>query len=176
MLTGSRTNLKFVVFGAALFADASYEQEVRAAAEGAPVEFRGWTDDVSGALHEIDILAVPSGPAEGATRVIMEAFSVGTPVVAYPSGGIPELVRHAETGFLTKERDAQSLASSLMHCSMTRRPWCVFPFRGRREWENRFQLERCQRDICDFIANTTSEFRCQAKAEVSGYGAPRASR
>ncbi len=92
LMTSSRSELRFVVFGAALFSDSSYEQRARALAMGAPVEFRGWADDVGGALQEMDILAVPSGPGEGATRVIMEAFSAGTPVVAYPSGGIPELV------------------------------------------------------------------------------------
>jgi len=151
IMTAARPNLRFVIFGAALFSDVAYEHEVRTAAHGLPVEFRGWTSDVLSALREIDLLAVPSGPAEGATRVIMEAFSAGTPVVAYPSGGIPELIRHRETGILTRERSpvdlALSLAELLNSPALARR----ISVQGRAEWESRFQLERCQREICDFI-------------------------
>ena len=151
ILTAARPNLRFVIFGAALFADGSYEREVRTAAQGIPVEFRGWTNDVSGALREIDILAVPSGPAEGATRVVMEAFSAGTPVVAYPSGGIPELIRHRETGLLARERSPEHLALSLAELLNNPELAHRISVQGRLEWESRFQLERCQREICDFI-------------------------
>lgn len=164
---------RFSVFGAALFANVDYERQVRAAARDLPIEFRGWTDNVSAALHEIDILAVPSGPAEGATRVIMEAFSAGTPVVAYPSGGIPELVRHGETGLLTRSHNAESLAAALRELSGDAAMMARFSLCGREEWEHRFQLDRCQRDLCDFIQEvcaTTSERRCQSVAEASAHG------
>lgn len=151
MVTRARPNLRFVIFGAALFADGIYEREARTAAHGLPVEFRGWTSDVSGALHEIDILAVPSGPAEGATRVIMEAFSAGTPIVAYPSGGIPELIRHRETGLLTREQRAEDLALSLSELLNDPQLMRRISMQGRLEWESRFQLGRWQREICDLI-------------------------
>ena len=96
-LAESGVAAEFFVYGERMFADAGYEAGVREAAQNAPVTFRGWTNDVGSALHELDILAVPSGPDEAATRVIMEAFSAGTPVVAFRSGGIPELVHHGRT-------------------------------------------------------------------------------
>jgi glycosyltransferase involved in cell wall biosynthesis len=178
MMTAARPNLRFVIFGAALFADGVYESEVRAAAQGLPVEFRGWTDDVSGALREIDILAVPSGPAEGATRVIMEAFSAGTPVVAYPSGGIPELIRHRETGLLTRERRAEDLALSLTELLNDPELMHRLSTQGRQEWESRFQLPRWQREICDFIQTPgrtdTIAARSEQPAPASADGAERA--
>jgi glycosyltransferase involved in cell wall biosynthesis len=178
IMTAVRPNLSFVIFGDVLFADGVYEREVRAAAQGLPVEFRGWTNDVSSALHEIDILAVPSGPAEGATRVIMEAFSAGTPVVAYPSGGIPELIRHRETGLLTRERSPEDLALSLAELLNSRELARRISTQGRLEWESRFQLERCQREICDFIrkiarADTTAA-RSGESAQASADDAERA--
>lgn len=150
-----RKNLRFVIFGAALFAGGSYEQDVRTAAAGAPVEFRGWTDDVSAALHEIDILAVPSGPAEGATRIVMEAFSAGTPVVAYPSGGIPELVRHGQTGWLTRGSGHEFLADALETLLDDPAMLQRFSTQGRAEWEHRFRLERWVREVCGFAEEAT---------------------
>jgi glycosyltransferase involved in cell wall biosynthesis len=178
MMTPARPNLRFVIFGSAQFADGVYEREVRAATQGLPVEFRGWTNNVSSALHEIDILAVPSGPAEGATRVIPEAFSAGTPVVAYPSGGIPELIRHRETGLLTRNRRPEDLA--LLLAGLLNDPELTqrLSTRARQEWESRFQLERWQREICNFMQTLgrpdTIATRSEQPAPAPADGAERA--
>jgi len=172
-LAWSYPGIRFAVFGAALFADDAYERQVRRSAAGLPMDFHGWTDRVSEALHAIDVLAVPSGPAEGATRVIMEAFSAGTPVVAYPSGGIPELVRHGDTGLLTAARTGESLASALQTLLNDPDLMARLSFEGRREWEERFRLERCQRELGDLIAEAggaTSGSRFQSTAQASAHG------
>ena len=60
-----------------------------------------------------DLLAVPLRfDRETAGKVVMEAFSAGTPVVAYPSGGIPELICDSRTGLLTEQPTPASLARS----------------------------------------------------------------
>jgi glycosyltransferase involved in cell wall biosynthesis len=165
--------LRCAIFGAALFADAGYEQKVRATAAGLPIDFHGWTDKVGEALHAIDVLVVPSGPAEGATRVIMEAFSAGTPVVAYASGGIPELVRHGETGLLSGARTPESLAASIHLLLSDPDLMTRLSANGRREWEQRFRLERCQRELADLIAEagaTTSGHCFQSAAQAPAHG------
>jgi glycosyltransferase involved in cell wall biosynthesis len=134
-----------------MFSKPGYEQLVRAEAAGLPVRFPGWTLDIASALHDIDILAVPSSEVEAAGRVVMEALSAGTPVVAYPSGGIPELVCEGRTGLLTERSTPQSLA----RCIETllddpTRAWRIAQD-GRKEWDARFRVERFQREICDFL-------------------------
>ena len=59
-----------------------------------------------------DVLAVPS-ETETFSRVIVEAFVVGTPVVATRVGGIPELIRDGENGFLIPPNDHAALAAAL---------------------------------------------------------------
>jgi len=39
----------------------------------------------------LDLLLVPSTGPEATTRVIPEAYVAGVPVIAFPSGGIPEV-------------------------------------------------------------------------------------
>lgn len=181
-MAATRPGLRFLIFGETLFADDCYEREVRAAARDTPVEFRGWTEDVAAALHEIDILAVPSGPGEGATLVIMEAFSAGTPVVAYPSGGIPELVRHGDTGLLTPARRQRPLAEALGELLDNPDLMERLSRHGRREWEARFRLERAQSGICDFIEESlvcptgASGIRSSPLAPECGCGAEREAR
>jgi len=142
---------EFFVFGERLFSDALYDAQVRAMAGDAPVTFRGWTDDVARALNDLEILAVPSGPDEAATRVIMEAFSAGTPVVAYRSGGIPELVENGRTGVLTEKPDFESLARAIQALLGDRDLMQRLSAAGRNEWLRRFRVERFRTTVCDLL-------------------------
>ncbi len=80
--------LQFSIAGAALFSELRYERAVRELGVFAGIEFRGWTDDVAGVLHDLDILVVPSAAHEASTRVVMEAMSAGACVVAVSLGGL----------------------------------------------------------------------------------------
>jgi len=42
----------------------------------------------------------PTLAPETSSLVAMEAIAAGTPVIAYPSGALPEIVEHGRTGFL----------------------------------------------------------------------------
>jgi glycosyltransferase involved in cell wall biosynthesis len=56
-----------------------------------------------------DIFAFP-GIRESLGMVFIEAQSCGLPVVAFDNGGIPEVVAHGESGFLTPLYDRQAFA------------------------------------------------------------------
>jgi glycosyltransferase involved in cell wall biosynthesis len=157
LLTQTRGKIEFVVYGAAMFSKPGYEQMVHTEAAGLPIRFSGWARDVASALHDIDILAVPSSEVEAAGRVVMEALSAGTPVVAYPSGGIPELLCDGLSGLLTETPTPESLARSIER--LLDNPdlaWRIAQG-GRKEWETRFQVERFQREICDFLESVKGE-------------------
>ncbi len=139
----------FVVIGAALFSDPEYARNIHSVGTGAGVEFRGWTDDVARTLHDLDILAVPSASQEASPRVVMEALSAGTCVVAYPSGGIPELIRGGHSGMLTDACTPEALARAIQF--LVRKPElrAALAENGRTDWETRFTLGRFQREVCD---------------------------
>ena len=106
----------FLVCGAPLLSDAAavrYAQQVRDLAAGLHVEFTGWQPDVSKTLAGLDLLVVPSTSVEATPRVILEAFAAGVPVLAYASGGIPEIVEHNVTGFLVEQRTPEALAAAM---------------------------------------------------------------
>ncbi|MCC6234173.1 MAG: glycosyltransferase [Verrucomicrobiales bacterium] len=53
------------------------------------------------------------GNADGLPTVLLEAMALGTPCVGTDVTGIPELLRHGDTGWLVKQHDVEGLASAL---------------------------------------------------------------
>jgi glycosyltransferase involved in cell wall biosynthesis len=53
----------------------------------------------------------PNGDSEGTPNSILEASAAGLPVVSTFHGGIPDIVRHDDTGFLVEERDIEGMAA-----------------------------------------------------------------
>jgi glycosyltransferase involved in cell wall biosynthesis len=58
---------------------------------------------------------VPSLAPETSSLVAMEALACGTPVVAFPSGALPEIVEHGVTGFIV--HSAEEMAAAIHRCS-----------------------------------------------------------
>jgi hypothetical protein len=144
---------RFFIYGAALFSDAAgtrYDADVRAAANGLPVEFRGWVNDAYAALAELDLLLVPSAGHEATTRVILEAFAAGVPVIAFRSGGIPEVIQEGVDGLLAGSVEEMArLAIGLMSGEPAR--LAALTRAGRESWLRNFTLDRFRRQVVDAV-------------------------
>jgi len=76
------------------------------------VRFLGFRDDVPDILQALDILAMPSR-FEGLGTVILDALQAGCCVVATDTGGIPEMIKHQETGLLAPVGEPRAFAEQL---------------------------------------------------------------
>ncbi|MFN7997188.1 MAG: glycosyltransferase family 4 protein [Bryobacteraceae bacterium] len=109
---------RFLICGAPLFTTPEatrYAAGVKSLADDLPVTFTGWQRDVYGVLAGLDLLIVPSAAVDATPRVILEAFAAGVPVVAFASGGIPELIEHQVTGFLVEQASPKALAWTVLN-------------------------------------------------------------
>jgi glycosyltransferase involved in cell wall biosynthesis len=93
-----------------------YPADVRALARRLGVDdsitFEDHRGDVGAILSTADVLVLPSF-AEARPRTIIEAMTLGIPVVATSVGGVPSLVEDGRTGLLVPAGDAAALGSAL---------------------------------------------------------------
>lgn len=68
---------------------------------------------LSMAYNAADMFVIPS-LADNLPNTVLESLMCGTPVIAFPVGGIPDMVQHGENGLLCQTVTAVSLADSIM--------------------------------------------------------------
>ena len=78
------------------------------------VRFAGYRDDVARLTQGADILAITSVAVEAQSRTAPQAFASVTPVVASDIGGVAELVRPGQTGWLVAPGDAVAYADAFI--------------------------------------------------------------
>jgi glycosyltransferase involved in cell wall biosynthesis len=146
---------EFVVCGDALFSCPEYCRRVRAQAEGLPIDFVGWRDDIREVLSAVDLLVVPS-TMDATPLVILEAFSAGVPVLAFRCGGIPEIMEDGVTGILCSPT-VWDLASKLLHVFSGRGAWLdALSERACAAFAARFSLDRYRSEVLDVVRSTIS--------------------
>ncbi len=82
---------------------------------GFPVHYAGFLhDDISLRLiySAANAMVIPSRQ-DNLPNTGLEAQACGTPVVAFEIGGLPDIVRHQETGYLAKAFDTNDLAAGI---------------------------------------------------------------
>jgi glycosyltransferase involved in cell wall biosynthesis len=79
------------------------------------VTFAGYVDDVRPIYQVIDAAVVPS-LEEPLGRIPLEAAAYARPSIAFAVGGLPETIRHGETGWLVPAGDVTSLGRTLETC------------------------------------------------------------
>jgi glycosyltransferase involved in cell wall biosynthesis len=80
--------------------------------------FLGYLSDkysTSLVYNAADVFIAPS-VVEAFGYVIMESLYCGTPVVAFGVGGIPDMIKHKENGYIAKYKDANDVSDGIKFC------------------------------------------------------------
>jgi glycosyltransferase involved in cell wall biosynthesis len=132
LLSDRIPGIRFTICGAPAVLEAS---------RGLPVDWLGWREDIARVLMDLDVLVIPS-VIEGLPRVMLEAFSAGVPVVAFPTGGIPEAIRDGETGFLVDQQSVEALAFKLEIVLTTAGALQQVSRNARVAWETTYNIDK----------------------------------
>jgi protein-tyrosine-phosphatase len=110
--------------------------------------FTGHRADVHQLLAAMDVFVLPS-LSEGIPMALLEAMSLGLPVVATRVGGIPEVVRDRVTGLLVPAGDDRALAEACLE--LARYPdWAAeIAAAGQRFVAEEYTQERAGRALAD---------------------------
>jgi glycosyltransferase involved in cell wall biosynthesis len=79
------------------------------------VKLTGWIshDKIADYLNELKLFILPSY-SEGLPTGVLEAMACGTPVLATPVGGIPDIIKDGETGFILEDNSPEGIAENVI--------------------------------------------------------------
>lgn len=104
-------------------------------------------------LFCIASLTASDGNEEGIPNVIMEALATGRVVVSTAHAGIPELIRHGETGYLVPEKDVDALSAMLIYAIEHQSEWSQLAENGRRKVEQEHDIQKQIRKLEQLFTN-----------------------
>lgn len=98
-------------------------------------------------IREASAVAAPcvigeDGNRDGLPTVILEAMALGTPCVSTDVTGIPEVVRHGETGLIVPQHDPAALADALERFASDAALRVSLAVRARERIEDEFDIRR----------------------------------
>lgn len=108
--------------------------------------FTGARGDIPSVMAGLDVLVLTSH-AEPFGNVLLEAMSLGTPVIATAAGGAEEVVEPGKTGLLVPPRDPAALACALQTLLLDPPMLRAFGAAGRERVASHFTLERQAREV-----------------------------
>jgi len=114
------------------------------------VEFLGWRDDVHQLIASADLMVMPSVD-EGVPNAVQEAMYLGIPAIVSPAGGMPEVIKHGETGWVLPLSKPTAWAAQIKEC-IEAREHCSRVGQQASEYANRhFSVEAWGREYAELV-------------------------
>jgi galacturonosyltransferase len=104
------SNVSFIVCG---FPEDSYKKVLKASIKNSLIDYHGNLIDVRSLLKEVHCVIQPSFYPEGISNVILEAASMGRPVITSTNPGCKEAVIDNKTGFIFRSMDLADLIKKI---------------------------------------------------------------
>jgi len=114
LILEKQDNFKFLLGGYGPLYD-RIKERLRSNNLSRKVELIGWIphDKVADYLNELKLLVLPSY-SEGLPTIVLEAMACGTPVLATPVGGVPDVIKDGETGFIMENNSPECIARNVI--------------------------------------------------------------
>lgn len=146
-------SVELTIVGEGEWKDTIQEAAKRAGVER-DVRFSGHVSepDLRRCYEASDIFVLPAvidakGDTEGLGVVLLEALSFERPVIGSDVGGIPDIVRPGETGWLAPPGNPKALAEAILEVAADPERARRIARRGRAIVEQRFSLERVTEEL-----------------------------
>jgi glycosyltransferase involved in cell wall biosynthesis len=104
------------------------------------VRMLGHREDVAELLRSLSVLCIPSTKHEGVPQIGLQALATETPVIGSDVGGIPEIIRHGETGRIFPAGSGAALAEAIIATLNETEKTRTMSDRGREFVEQNFSI------------------------------------
>lgn len=143
--------LRFVLFG-----DGPDLENTRSAVVRFGLESRvlcpGFEKNLFSYLKSADILINPS-LSEGLPNIVLEAMALGIPVLATAVGGVPEIISHAQNGYLVPPKSPRALSDGILFMASNKDKVSEFARAAREMVETQFTFENQNRKLTELYRN-----------------------
>lgn len=151
-------NIKFFIVGKS-DGDFKYEQELKSLVKHYNLEdtviFGGYIDWYK-CMGVFDVFILPSY-AEPFGLVTIEAGAYGIPVIAFATGGTPEIIKDGINGFLAKEITAEALANKILQIYNKRKQIKKIGQMARKIVKEKFNEQIMKKKILNIIKEILNE-------------------
>lgn len=116
-------------------------------------------DEVIAAVSHASMFVAPcivgsDGNRDGLPTVLLEAMALGTPCISTDVTGIPELIRHGETGLLVPQKDVASLAKAIEILQSNHHLREILSTNARTLIEREFDIDKNVQHLGNLFRNT----------------------
>ncbi len=145
------------------FSDSLYKEVILSGIKenglGSQVNFYGWLSQnkIVGLMENNGIFVLPSNQ-ESLPVSIIESMSGGRIVIATEVGGIPEIIRNGETGFLYKKNDIKQLVDILEALYNNPSSYEIVSRNARKYAENNFSSLIVAKKTKDFYSKIVNQY------------------
>ncbi len=105
------------------------------------VVYLGVQDYIENLLGCVDLFLLPSSE-ESFGLAALEALSCGTPVIASNIGGLPEVIRHGENGFLLPVGDVEGMAAAAVSLLLDPQRMAEFKIASREKATELYEMHK----------------------------------
>ena len=144
---------KLLLAGDAIFTEQGYPEHLKKLAGSLGVSgeiiFSGWLENAAPYMAVVDIIVHTPVKPEPFGRVLIEAMSLGKPVVSVKSGGIPEIIDHGRSGLLLENHGELPFVLEKLLCQPAQAK--ALGDEARRQVQSRFNLSDTVSNISDFL-------------------------
>ena len=143
-----------------------FTEQIKPLVDGEHIQLVGEVDDNAKQdfLSEAAALLFPIDWPEPFGLVMIEAMACGTPVIAYRSGSVPEVIDHGITGFIVED-ETEAIAAIRQLDTLDRT-------RVREQFERRFTAQRMAREYTD-LYRTLLNGAADGRIGISSEAQPR---
>lgn len=115
-------------------------EQLKAWHDSGVIEWWGFRQDMNSVLARASIVCLPTVYREGVPKSLIEAASVGRPIITTDAPGCRDIVRHGRSGFLVAPDDAEAVARHVIELLENPELRQRFGAEGRRLVESDFAL------------------------------------